>query len=110
MNRTPAVVFTLIVVLAAGAGAALALGARRPAGAEGRARELQSLVGGLGFGPALDLERGASSFDPRLGTAGSSDWGPVPGAMYFCPFHAGSAEDSPPTGPGEQGAVDALPR
>jgi hypothetical protein len=50
-------------------------------------REFQSLVGGLGFGPALDLGRCEFSFDPRLCGHCSGDVGIVPGGMTFCPHH-----------------------
>jgi hypothetical protein len=53
-----------------------------------RAREYQELVGGLGFGSAVDLSRCASSFDPRLGQRCPGDFGPLPGGGYFCPHHA----------------------
>jgi hypothetical protein len=52
------------------------------------AREFQRLVGGLGFGPALDLRRCAFSFDPRLCPGCQEDLGPIPGGAYFCPHHA----------------------
>ena len=103
MSRAPAVLFTLIVGLAAAAGAALAAGARPPAGAEERAREFQQLVGGLGGGPALDLDRCASGFDPRLCPARLGDGGPVPGAALFFPVGA-----PPPPPGGDQGPPDAV--
>jgi hypothetical protein len=52
-----------------------------------RARSFHELVGGLGFGPALDLERCEFSFDPRLCDHCSGDVGVVPGGMIFCPHH-----------------------
>jgi hypothetical protein len=97
MNKAATVLLALIVALAAAAGTLLALGARQPAGQEARAREFQHLVGGLGFGPALDLERCPFSFDPRLAPGCAEDCGPVPGGVFFCPYHAGSLLDySPP--------------
>jgi hypothetical protein len=96
MSKAPRLLFTLLLALAAAAGTVLAVGGRRPAAREERAREFQRLVGGLGFGPALDLEQCASSFDPRLGPACPNDCGPVPGGTFFCPQHACSILDYPP--------------
>jgi hypothetical protein len=96
MNKAPTVLLALVVALAAAAGALLALGSRPAAGQEERAREFQHLVGGLGFGPALDLERCPFSFDPRLAPACAEDCGPVPGGVFFCPYHAGSLLDYSP--------------
>jgi hypothetical protein len=52
-----------------------------------RAEAFQRLVGGLGFGPAVDLSHCAFCFDPRLCGSCPEDWGPVPGGAYFCPRH-----------------------
>jgi hypothetical protein len=52
------------------------------------AREYQELVGGLGFGPAVDLSRCANSFDPRMCRHCPADFGPIPGGSPFCPQHA----------------------
>jgi hypothetical protein len=60
------------------------------------ARSFHRLVGGLGFGPAVDLSRCEFSFDPRLCSACSQDDGPIPGGMFFCPYHASSVFDYPP--------------
>jgi hypothetical protein len=54
------------------------------------ALEFHSLVGGLGFGPALDLSRCTNSFDPRLGAICSQEFGHVPAGREFCPHHASS--------------------
>jgi hypothetical protein len=87
----------LLLALVIAAGAALDL-ASRPLPDNGRqAAEFHRLVGGLGFGPALDLERCEGSFDPRLCPACSNDGGPIPAGMVFCPHHACSVFDwSPP--------------
>jgi hypothetical protein len=58
--------------------------------AENIAREYQQVLGGLGFGPALDLSRCANSFDPRVCPRCTDDLGPVAGGGYFCPQHASS--------------------
>jgi hypothetical protein len=49
----------------------------------------QEQVGGLGFGPALDLSGCACGFDPRLDDSCSAAVGPVPGGACFCPRHGG---------------------
>ena len=61
----------------------------KPAQAE-RSAEFQRLVGGLGFGPALDLSSCPNSFDPRLDDGCEADLEPLPGGARFCPQHAGS--------------------
>ena len=96
MSRAPAVVFALVLALTAAAGAVLALGARAPAGAERRAEEFHRLTGGLGFGPARDLAQCELSFDPRLCPACPDDVGPVPGGVFFCPYHASAVVDYAP--------------
>jgi hypothetical protein len=53
-----------------------------------RAREFQHLVGGLGFGPAVDLASCPNSFDPRLCDRCPQEFGPIPGGGCFCPEHA----------------------
>ena len=98
MSRAPTLLFLLLAALTAAAGAALALGARPPAGQDARAEEFQRLVGGLGFGPALDLARCPNAFDPRLCPHCPAEYGPLPGGGCFCPYHAGSPLDYPPLG------------
>ena len=65
------------------AAAALLLLAPGP-GADGAA--FQGLVGGLGLGPAVDLSRCASDFDPRIDPGCSLRHDPLP--LAFCPSHA----------------------
>jgi hypothetical protein len=55
---------TLALVL--GAGVILLTEAGTQAAESARAEEFQRLVGGLGFGPAVDLSGCAFAFDPRL--------------------------------------------
>jgi hypothetical protein len=95
MSRGSGVLLAGIGALALAAGAMLAIGARHSAAEAGRGRAFQGLVGGLGFGPALDLSRCAFSFDPRLCPACSQEVGPVPGGKAFCPHHAGAVIDYP---------------
>jgi len=66
-----------------------------------RRREFQALVGGLGFGPALDISRCPNSFDPRLEPSCPQDCGPVPCGRIFCPFHACSVFTYPSLEPVE---------
>lgn len=70
---------------------------RLPAGGRhSQAKEFQHLVGGLGFGPAVDLSGCAFGFDPRLDANCAFDRGLVPGGACFCPRHAGSLFSYPP--------------
>ena len=52
--------------------------------------ELQTLTGGLGFGPATHLAPCPRVFDPRLQSSCVHDSGPIPGGIHFCEGHAGS--------------------
>jgi hypothetical protein len=61
-----------------------------------RSEEAQRLVGGLGFGPALDLSGCAFGLDPRLDGSCAEDCGPVPGGACFCPRHAATLIVYPP--------------
>jgi hypothetical protein len=76
----------LLLLLTAAAGAILVTEDRRSAHAE----QFQRLVGGVGFGPALDLSGCAFGFDPRLDGGCAEESGPIPGGACFCPRHAGS--------------------
>jgi hypothetical protein len=77
----------LVLLLLAGASAAvLVAGDRRTPDSE----RFQRLVGGLGFGPALDLSGCAFGLDPRLDGSCSEESGPVPAGACFCPRHAES--------------------
>ena len=87
MSRTPALLLAAILTLSVLAGVAVAL-SDRPTADEGRAAEFYRLVGGLGFGPALDLSSCEYSLDPRICPACSQDVGPIPGGLPFCPHHA----------------------
>jgi len=61
-----------------------------------RAEEFQRLVGGLGFGPALDLSRCPNSFDPRLDDGCGDDDGPIAGGARYCPHQGGAIFSYPP--------------
>jgi hypothetical protein len=78
------------VLLAAAAGALYLFEARAQRRREGQSEAFQRLVGGLGFGPAVDLDGCPFGFDPRLDGSCSQQRGPIPGGACFCPRHAGS--------------------
>src|SRR5690348_14611326 len=87
--------FFLLLLLSGAAGMVLATAARRmPV----RAEPFQRLVGGLGFGPQLDLSSGASSFDPRLDGSRSMDYGPIPGGACLSAGQEDSVLFYPPLG------------
>jgi hypothetical protein len=113
MESRGSALLVVLLLLTASAGAVLLAedraGRRRAAHAE----PFQRLVGGLGFGPALDLSGCAFGLDPRLDGSCSEDCGPVPGGSCFCPRHAGSLfYYAPPGGDaraGGEGDRRALP-
>jgi hypothetical protein len=82
----------LLVVLLLGCGSAVVLVMEEclNRGHDERAAEFQRLVGGLGFGPALDLSGCPFGFDPRLDGSCAQDYAPLSGGTCFCPRHAGS--------------------
>jgi hypothetical protein len=86
--KAPLGVLTLILTLVVAAGVLLVVDNRDRDAEAARAKEFQELVGGLGFGPAVDLARCPCSFDPRLGHRCTADLGPIPGGGCFCPHHA----------------------
>jgi hypothetical protein len=95
--KAPEVLLAAILVLAVSAGGILVLeGLDRPSANAAPAREYQELVGGLGFGPALDLSRCVYGFDPRLCAECEEELGPIAGGAVFCPRHAGSVLYYPP--------------
>lgn len=85
-------VWLLLVVLILSSASAVVLAAegRLQRTRQGHAAEFQRLVGGLGFGPALDLSGCSFGFDPRLDGRCVEDYAPLPGGSCFCPLHAGS--------------------
>ena len=74
-----------VLVLAAGAAIAVATGATRPEREAAESREFQRLVRGLGLGPATDLSRDESAFDPRVGAICPERFHPIPAGDAFCP-------------------------
>ncbi|HZV03529.1 MAG TPA: hypothetical protein VE999_00430 [Gemmataceae bacterium] len=88
----------LLVALSLGCAsvAVLVVEDRRQGSREGRSEEFQRLVGGLGFGPALDLSSCPFGYDPRLDGSCAQEYAPLPGGTCFCPRHAGSVLQYPP--------------
>lgn len=76
-----------LVGVVAAAGAIVVTESQRDAPAAIRSREFQQLVGGLGFGPAVDLSRCTLAFDPRLSPMCESQFEPIPGGGWNCPHH-----------------------
>jgi hypothetical protein len=111
-SRRLGLLFSLLVLVAA---VAVVLGVDGRAGQASRAHAeaFQRLVGGVGFGPAVDLSRCAFGFDPRLDGSCQEESGPIPGGRCFCPRHACSLFFYPPPNRGLpvlQGNADgALP-
>jgi hypothetical protein len=90
-------VLLVLLLLLTGASAAVLLEQAQAVPAQAaRGEAFQRLVGGLGFGPAMDLSGCAFGFDPRLDGSCSMDCGPIPGGGYFCPRHAASVFCYPP--------------
>ena len=110
MNRRVAsVVLTAISILPALAVTLVAADFWPSPGRAERAEDFQRLVGGLGFGPALDVTRCARSFDPRLAPCCSDEGGPIPGGVFFCPHHAAAVFYYPPCPDAESSRDDLLP-
>lgn len=97
MNSTfPRLILVSLIGLSAAASAIVLAESRRNPVAAGRSREFQQMLGGLGFGPAIDLSRCTLAFDPRLGPMCESQFGPIPGGGFVCPHHACSVFDYSP--------------
>jgi hypothetical protein len=103
-SRAPLAVLAGILILAASAAVILVVESRDDSAGAAREQEFQQLVGGLGFGPAVDLSRCPASFDPRLGHHCPEDVGRVPAGGYFCPHHACSIFYYPPLEPSDDPA------
>src|SRR5262245_40092121 len=98
----------VLLLLTGAAGVVVVTESRAQHRREAHAAEFQRLVGGVGFGPALDLSGCAFGFDPRLDGSCAEEDGPVPGGVCFCPRHAGSLFCYPPL-PGKEGAHASPP-
>lgn len=87
----------LVLLLLAGASAAVLIAENRAARLhEDRTEQFQHLVGGLGFGSAVDLSGCVFAFDPRLDGGCPQPNSPIPGGVCFCPRHGGSIFSYPP--------------
>ena len=93
----PGIVLVSLFGLVLAACAIVVADSRRDALSARRSREFQELVGGLGFGPAMELSPCSLAFDPRLGPVCESQLGPIPGGGFVCPQHACSVFDYSPT-------------
>jgi hypothetical protein len=96
MESRVASLFFLLLLLTGAAGTVLVVEDRRGHEPNARAESFQCLVGGLGFGPALDLSDCASNFDPRLEGSCSMDYGPIVGGACFSSRRVGSVFFYPP--------------
>jgi hypothetical protein len=108
-TRTPLMLLVAISTLALAGIAVIVVDASPRRADQKRSAEFQRLVGGLGFGPALDLSRCAFSFDPRI--EGDCHWNtsPIPGGFCFCLHHGSSIFYYPQLSKrrGEDGTEDA---
>ncbi len=84
LGRTDLLALT-VLALAAGAAAVVAVRSGRDAREAADSREFQLLVRGLGLGPATDLSRDESAFDPRVGAVSPERFYPIPAGDAFCP-------------------------
>jgi hypothetical protein len=103
--------FLLLLLVTGAAAAVLVVEESNGSDRLTHAESFQRLVGGLGFGPALDLSSDASAFDPRIEGSCSMDYGPIAGGACFSSRQAGSVFFYPPLQhgfrPSEQGKGDA---
>jgi hypothetical protein len=88
--NSPRILLGAVLALAIAAGTVIILDAGSGGEQAARCQEFQSLLGGLGLGPALDISQCDFSFDPRVGHTCPEDLGPIPGATYFCSQHVSS--------------------
>jgi hypothetical protein len=82
-RRGPTILFAAVLTLVAGAAVVVVDGAGVDPRDVERGRAFQSAVGGLGFGPALDLSGSERAFDPRVGNVPSARHHPLPGGDAF---------------------------
>lgn len=83
-GRGPVVVVAVVAALVAGAALAVAGRARRDPAEAARSEAFQTLLGGLGGGPAVTLSRCARAFDPRLDDPCAFRTHPVPAGGAYC--------------------------
>jgi hypothetical protein len=96
METRSTYLFLALLFLASAACAVLLAEGQTGSRRETNGEAFQRLVGGTGFGPAVDLTGCAFGFDPRLDGDCAADYGPIPGGACFCPRHAGSLFTYPP--------------
>lgn len=96
----------VLLLLIGGASAVLLVEQWNASRRETQTDAFQRLVGGMGFGPAVDLSGCAFSFDPRLDGSCSHETGPLPGGAWFCPGHSVSIMEYGPLDQGEPGFVE----
>ncbi len=85
-DRSSLLLISILMLAACAGGVILWEGFRPRAPSE----EFQRLVGGLGFGPTVELSPCENGFDPRLAGECSREAGPIPAGKPFCPQHASS--------------------
>jgi len=98
-TRLLAVIAILVVAAGTAVGCYRQASPTRVADAAG----FQQLVGGLGFGPTVELSTCGVQFDPRLETTCNAHTGPIPAGSLLCPgcgrflfsFSPRSAEELP---------------
>lgn len=90
MGSRSSALFVALLLLAATAGVILTAEERAAQRRQAHDEAFQRLVGGLGFGPSLDLSDGDFSFDPRLDDSHAAESGPIPGGACFRPRQAAS--------------------
>jgi hypothetical protein len=102
----------LLLLLSGAAGAVLVVESRRGDELPAHAASFQRLVGGLGFGPALQWSACTSDLDPRLEDGCALDYGPIAGGGYFGSGRLDSIFFYPPLQRRQPGPEkgDALPR
>ncbi|MFP6769162.1 MAG: hypothetical protein VB859_13400 [Planctomycetaceae bacterium] len=80
-NRLLAVIAVLVIA----AGVAVAHYRQPVPTRAADAAGFQQLVGGLGFGPSVELSTCPVQFDPRLETTCNAQTGPIPAGGLLCP-------------------------
>lgn len=105
IRREEVLLGALVCLLAACLTVLCAEGRANPA-KQRAAREFQTLVHGVGLGPAVDPSRCAMAFDPRLMSRCPHDTDTLPLGGAFCPFHTLSVSPYPSL---DQGSVHERP-
>ena|SRR5690349_4714945 len=114
MESRSSALFVALLLLSGMAGVILTAENRAAQRRQAHDEAFQRLVGGLGFGPSLDLSDCDFSFDPRLDDSHAAEGGPIPGGACFRPRQAASLSFySPPEHgphlPGPEGGDAYLP-